>query len=273
MTNSTLSKYVKFEDGKTKIEFRNPTVRDCCKFDQKDVSIEQIALTEFLDHMQTDGGKRYPSELWTEKDRITALWYIYIQSREDKTIVQEYTCSHCNKVHKRPLDLTLLADGLREAVRPMEESITVLGEPAKIVPLRGYAMEHLEQVANYRDSLRVTDFEDEAAYEQEYLNADHEMYLLRVAHQLELSGEDENLTHQERAEIRLDKLLGMTASDFKVLASKVRLISSAMQHGLESEIQDGRTLLVTPEHECPEVEGAKTRLMLPFHFNQFVPSF
>lgn len=268
-----LTKYVKFEDGKTKIDFRNPTVRDCCKFDQKDISIEQIALTEFLDHMQPDSGKAHPADKWTEQDRITALWYIYVQSRDDKDIVQKYDCAHCGKEHKRVLNLTTLAETLQEATRSMEESVTVLGKPAKIVPLRGAAMEHLEQVAGYRDSLTVADFPDQDAFDEEYLSADQEVFLYRVAHQLELDGEDTSLSERERAEIRLDKLLDMPAVEFKRLAAKVRTVSHEMRHGLMCEVKDGQTLLVTPEHDCPEVEGAKTRLMLPFHFNDFVPSF
>lgn len=260
-----IQKYTKNEDNRTDIQFREPTVRDCCQFSGLNPNLEEKATTDYLDHMQEDKGKADMSINWTVYDRRTALYWIYLLSRDDTTILQKYDCAHCGKEHQVPLELADLGQYMEEASRSMKEPFELNAKKGNIVPLRGYAMEHLERLKNYRDSQGIDS--------DEYKNADYECFLYRVAYSVVFDDEDETQTQEQRADKRVEDFLSLSSKVFKPFVVKVRVVADEMRHGLSCEIRDGEVVLNTTPHECPNKEGALTRLMLPFHAYEYFPSF
>ncbi|WP_070965019.1 hypothetical protein [Vibrio sonorensis] len=260
-----LQTYTKCEDGSTKVSFNEPTVADAFQFEDINPKLEQKALTEYLNHMLSDG-QDHDSKNWTVYDRITALMWIYVLSRDDRSVLMTYQCKYCNEEHGVPVDLASLFKSLVYAGREMKEPFEFGNLKGVIVPLRGYAMERLEQLTNLRDSHPINS--------KAYKARNDDIYLYRIAYSVELDGEDESLSPDERADQRVEEFLKRPLKDksFQSLVAKVRIVASEMRHGLPCVIRDGGVLLVTQEHECPNTEGAKTRLMLPFQAVDYMPS-
>ena len=255
--------YTLCEDGETNVSFQEPTVRDCFQFSDLNPKLEQKAITDYLNHMMSEG-QQQDAKTWTIFDRQTALVWIYVLSRDDKTVLQKYDCGHCGEEHSSPLDLTRLFGNLTHAERSMSEPFELSGLKGSFVPLRGYAMEHLEQLKNERDSHPVNS--------KAYRLCDADLYLYRVAHSMELDSDNQKLSHDKRADERVEVLLGMNPEPFKALIARLREVISEMRHGLPCVIRDGEVLLTAEEHQCPNKEGASTRLMLPFQVVDYMPS-
>ncbi|MGF1905268.1 hypothetical protein [Aliivibrio salmonicida] len=273
--------YRLFEEGPLKgtmIHFRNPTVADYRHFAAIESHLEESITTQYLNRMQIaelyDDGKIIDSATWTAEDRRTALWWIYMNTRENTVISQSYKCSHCDSTHIRQIDLADLVQYLIEPECSMVESITVDGiKPGYIQPLRGHAMDFLEGVRNERDQF------DEDSPQWNELHVDLRLY--ETAWGLLFKDDDESLSLDEQAEARYQYLLTLNPDkQYKKLAAQVRTAYSSMRHGLMSEYVDGEIKLVTPPHECPvSVENlkegdkpAETVLLLPFWYNHFLPN-
>ncbi|MDC5753623.1 hypothetical protein [Vibrio europaeus] len=259
-----IQEYTLCEDGTTTVSFNEPTVKDCFQFSDINPKLEQKAMTDYLNHMMVDDQEQNSAN-WTVFDRQTALVWIYVLSRDDKTVYQKYDCQHCNEEHGTPLDITHLFSNLTHAERSMSEPFEINDLKGVIVPLRGYAMEHLERLTNLRDSHPV----NSKAYEM----CDYDIFLYRIAYSVELEGDDDSLSPEKQADERVEKFLALSkrSGTFQQLVAKVRIVASDMRHGLPCVIREGQVLLVAEEHECPNKEGAKTRLMLPFQVIDYMP--
>lgn len=277
---SSIQPFTLFEDGKTKIYFRSPTVEDYRYFAGAAAWLEELTTTEFLDRLQDKeryrDGQIKPSIDWTGEDRRTALFYIFISTRTDTVIGQEYTCKHCGKPHRRKLDLLDLGVNFFDAQRSMIDKVQFnKGDEVidgYIVPLRGHAVEHLEELRNARD-----DHEEDS---REWNIAHVDLRLYEVAYGLKLKGEDKALTERERADSRFKMLLQIDPEkEFKKLRAKVQLTWAEMRHGLYSEYMEGEIKIRTTEHICPNHNGQEggdiksTLLLMPFHYKYFLPDF
>lgn len=277
---ASIQPYTLFEDKKTKIFFRSPDVEDYRYFAGAPDWLEELTTTEYLDRLQDKerypDGKIRPSIRWTAEERRTALFYIFISTRTDTIIGQKYPCKHCGELHSRKLDLLDLGTSFFEAQRSMVEKVQInkAGEviDAYIVPLRGYGMEHLEELRNARDDL------DKGSREWSEHHVDLRLY--EVAYGLKLKGEDSAMSERERADKRYQILLKLDPDkEFKKLYAKVKMTWAEMRHGLYSEYNDGEIKIVTPEHICPNNNGQEggdiksTILLMPFHYKYFLPNF
>ncbi len=266
--------YELFEDRKTAIHFRAPTVADYREFVGLSVHLEEMITTRYLNQLQIPekykNGKINDSANWTAEDRRTALYWIYINTRDNTVIEQSYHCSFCDEEHARQIDITDLVELLVETKHTMTEKLDVKGvKPGHIQPLRGIAVEYIEQLRNNRD-----DFEEEST---QWYEAHTDLRLYEIAWAIKFKDDDKSLSLEEQAEARYAYLLTLNAdSQFKILAATVRTALSAMSHGLLSEYLDGELRLVTPPHLCPNVqegdEPVETVLLLPFRYHNFLPN-
>lgn len=288
--------YYLCEDGKTKVHFKAPTVADYRSFCGMSTDMEENVTTEYLNRMQDK--ENHPaawsdSAKWTSHDRRAGLYWIYVHTRSDTVITQNYTCSHCNQEHGRQFDILELMEGIEAASEKMTKAVALPGKGnGLIVPLRGSAMEHIEIIRNQRNSY-PKDSEDWAK-----LNMD--MRVFEIAHCIRFVQEDGSLSDVELAQLRFDYLMSLDAErEFRPLAAAVKLTLIDMQHGLESTYHEGEIALVTPLHYCPVIEEqredrieqlkaggvvpdewpadlkegntAATRLLLPFQSHHFFP--
>jgi hypothetical protein len=265
-----------FEDRKTKVYFRAPTVADYRAFVGMSSRLEEMVTTQYLNQIQI--ADRYPnkevldSALWSCEDRRTALYWIFMNTRDNTIIEQAYLCQHCKKQHARQLDLVDLGAYFIQTKHSMREKLVVANvKDGFIQPLRGNAMEHLEQLRNLRD--------DHKEDSPEWCLAHTDLRIYELSWALVFNDDDKTLSLDEQATARYNYLLTLEAdSKFKQVAAQVRHALSAMRHGLMSEYLDGETRLVTPPHKCPnseEQEGSEikeTILLLPFLYHYFLPT-
>ncbi|QUM78799.1 hypothetical protein HWV00_21235 (plasmid) [Moritella sp. 24] len=238
------------------------------------VYLEEMVATRYLNQLQVPesypDGKINDSTNWTAEDRRTALYWIYINTRDNTVINQSYECSFCQKEHGRQMDLCDLIPLLVESEHSMTEKLDIPNiKPGYIQPLRGNAVEYLEQLRNTRDELE----EDSP----EWCVAHADLRIYECAWALKFKDDDKSLSAEDQAENRFEYLLTLDAEKaFKKVAATVRKALSAMRHGLMSEYLDGEYKLVTPPHQCPNIEEGdepvETVLLLPFRYNNFLPS-
>jgi hypothetical protein len=274
MTIEAIQPFELFSDKKTKVFFRAPSVADYRNFVGLDESLEEMITTQYLNNLQIPD--KYPdnkpldSANWTAEDRRTALYWVYINTRSSTVITQEYHCQHCSKKHGRQIDLLELGEYFIDTKHSMVERLDVPNVKAGFIkPLRGYAMEHIEQLRNLRDELE----EDTA----KWCVAHADMRLYETAWAVSFKDDDKDLTNEEQATNRYEYLLTLDAEKaFKPLMAQVRQALGDMRHGLMSEYHDGVIKLVTPPHECPNTqegdEKKQTILLLPFLYNEFFPT-
>lgn len=274
MTVETIQTFELFSDRKTKVYFRAPNVADYRAFVGMSEHLEEMVTTQYLNQLQIP--EKYPdnkpldSALWTAEDRRTALFWIFINTHSDTVITQEYECTHCGEIHGRHLDLLELGEYFIESTHSMIERLEVPGvKPGFIKPLRGTAMEHIEQLRNARD--------DHKESSPQWCVAHADLRLYETAWALSFKDDDKSLSAEEQAKKRYEYLLTLEAEKaFKTVAAQVRQALSDMRHGLMSEYHDGEIKLVTPAHACPNKkegdEKAETILLLPFLYHRFFPA-
>jgi hypothetical protein len=249
--------YVLCEDGKTKVPFRAPTVADYRAFCGLSMKMEEAVTTDWLDRLLID--KEQSSANWTAQDRRTALWWIYIHTRQNTVITQSYKCSHCDQTHGRQFDIVELGAGLSSAGRSMMEPIDMPGvKSGAIVPLRGYAMQAIEMARNERDELDP----DSAEYEQ----AHADMRIKEAAASLVFDDEPKGLEFDDLLSQRLEYLMTLDLErQFKPLLAKIALVLRDMHHGLATTYHEGDVSIITPDHTCPvkqsEAKSAVEKLM------------
>lgn len=278
MDYEQIEDYKLFENGKTKIHLRAPTVGDYRYFAGLDEHLEESITTQYLNRMQIaelyDDGKIRDSLQWTGEDRRTCLFWIYMNTRERTVLTQSYDCKHCSERHARQIDAVDLVQYLIDTDHSMTEKIQVAGvKKGYIQPLRGDAMEFIEALRNERDM-----FEEDTP---EWCLAHTDLRLYETAWSIKFQDDDPSKTRDEQAKARFDYLLTLNPEkQYKPLAAQVRKSLSEMRHGLMSEYHEGEIRLVTPPHECPNAnqnrkegdELVETILLMPFHYNEFLPT-
>jgi hypothetical protein len=288
---SFVPEYVLCADGKTKIEQRAPNVADYRAFCGMAPELEEYAATQWLNRLLLTEGQ--DSAEWTAQDRRTALYWLFIHTRDNTIMTQEYQCAHCNQWHTRQIDLVDLSGGITSANRPLKEPLPpeLIGE-GFIVPLNGHAMMWLEEARNARDEQEP----DSEAYEI----AHADLRIKELAASMRLNEQPEDLEPVDAFEWNYQRLLTVELNTFTRLAAFIQLTLQDMDHGLESVYVEGEIALVTPAHQCPvkkdekaalvkqlqadqvpenewpvtakEGNTAETRLLLGFHCYNFFPS-
>ena len=249
------------------IRFRDPTVADSMKFADVGVAFEERTTTEYLNTLQT--GAVLDSRFWTAADRRTALWWIYIFSKDDPFITASYECAHCGEMHFYDCDMRLLDEEATVLSRKpsIDVTLSAAGEEYEwqIVPLDGRAMENLEVMRG-----RLP--EDTAS--QEYANAMAQLRLWEMVYQTRLFY-DIDLEYDAAANKRYDLINRMHLSkEFPLLVARIRQAQDVLKHGLNIQFTDGLANLLLPPHPCQNDKEAgtrATRLLLHFRNSYFMP--
>lgn len=288
---SFVPQYVLCADGKTKIDLRAPNVADYRAFCGMAPELEEYAATQWLNRLLLTEGQ--DSADWTAQDRRTALYWLFIYTRDNTVMTQEYHCEHCDQLHTRQIDLLDLSPSIASANRALKEPLPVdlVGE-GFVVPLNGHAMMWLEAARNSRD--------EQEPGSQEYEIAHADLRIKELAAALRLNEQPEGIDAADAFEWNYERLLSIDLNRFARLAAFIQLTLQDMDHGLESVYVEGEIALVTPAHQCPvkkdektalikqlrddqvpesewpavakEGNTAETRLLLGFHCYNFFPS-
>lgn len=253
-------------DPNTIIKFRTPTVSDCMSFVDLDPDFEEQVTTQYLNQIQV--GELNDSGNWTGEDRRTALWWIFISTKEDRTLAFSYLCPHCGETHYPTIDMTTLGetavsiDGL-----PYRKISFHVGEQiqnATVHPLTGFSLEHLEKLRNWRDSL--------ATGTKEKRHVANKLSFYELLHSFDLDGQpaDQN----EALEYKKKIIDGMEVdTEFYPFAAKVEKALREMTHGILTKYDDAGYLILANRKACCEKEE-KDRMypiLLPFRAFSFLP--
>ncbi|WP_419238317.1 hypothetical protein ACN08P_23110 (plasmid) [Photobacterium leiognathi subsp. mandapamensis] len=251
-------------DMTTVIKFRVPTVADCMSFAELDINYEEQLTTQYLNMIQV--GDINDAGNWTGEDRRTALWWIFISTREDKSIVYSYHCDICNEDHYPSIDMTSLG----------ETAVTINGQPyrdiefshdgkvikANVHPLTGYSLEHLEQLKNVRDS--------HTQGTVPYRKAANELSLYEMLHSFDTENQPEDKNEALAFKRQLVETMAVD-SEFRPLAAKIEMALRQMRHGLLSKYKDGGYLLLAKRKPCAEEGDQLMPILIPFHASTFIP--
>lgn len=249
----------------TEIIFRSPTVSDSMEY--IDISPEDMerVTTQYLNALQV--GALNDSGLWTQQDRRTALWWIFVNSRDDAYLTYTYDCGHCGKVHHADVDMSELGETITLLTVPpfVECSIPVEGVPTnwKICPLSGRDAEVLERI---RFTLpESTDKGFHAAMTQLRLSE------LALMTRTDTDPDDYTLAADHRLEMIKRMHLG---HEFPALVARIQLMTRDLKHGLDMEVSNLGVRLQLPLQPCKEIKEGEapkfTNLRAPFLNSEFI---
>lgn len=256
----------------TVIEFRTPTVEDGLMFCDLNEHQEESNTTRFLNHMQdTSKQPLNDSGLWTGEDRRTALWWIFISTHDSGSVPFSYECS-CGETHYLDLNMPELMETTTALLKLPESTVTVFvkgeAKSAKVSPMNGYALEHVEMLRNELESF------DEDSIEHKI--AANDLAITELAHCLTFDVQPEDSAEALDYKIALIKSMYLN-TEFRDAFVKVEKLLRESRHGLLCKYEQGRFYLVATIDECPtlvEKGGMATKtLLLPFHHNQFIATF
>ena len=246
------------------ITFRSPTVADCMAFAELDPNFEEQLTTQYLNTLQVN--ELNNSGEWTGEDRRTALWWIFISSREDKSIGFSYHCDLCDEDHYPVINMTSIG----------ETAVTITGRPfrdiefkhggkvyaAKVHPLSGYSLEHLEQLKNVRNSFDVGTVK--------YKKAANTLSLFEMLHSFDIgdqcSDQNEALAFKKTLVESMDVDL-----EFRPLAASIEMGLREMRHGLLTKYQDANYLMLGQRAPCAKEGDQQQPILLPFRAGMFIP--
>lgn len=248
------------------IKFRLPSVEDSMKFSNTAPELEEATTTEYLNALQE--GEVKDADLWTAQDRRTALWWIYINSRNDTVTTFSYECQHCGETHFYDCDLRSLSEKAELLTEEPYRHVTVpvKGEPKEwtLKPLDGRGIRMLEKMR----------FMLPEPNDPDYKQAVKKMRIAELSLNTALADDPED--YEEAANRRFDIIGTMfTDTEFVPLVANIQLMQRELRHGLEMDIKRGAVNLILPPHHC-EAEGKEdraTQLLVPFRPGAFIPDF
>ncbi|KYP93966.1 hypothetical protein WB60_02140 [bacteria symbiont BFo2 of Frankliniella occidentalis] len=249
----------------TEITFRAPTVRDSMEYiDIPDYETEKTT-TKYLNALQV--GELNDSALWTQQDRRTALWWIFVNSRDNAYLTYQYGCGHCNDFHFADVDMSELVENLTVLNVPpvIECVIPVEGERItwKLVPLDGRSAEMLEYM----------NFQLPQPGEQGYEAALTELRLAELA--LMTRTDSDPVDYKEAADHRLALINRMELGhEFPALVARIQMMVRDLKHGLDMEVEKKGVRLNLPKQACKATEKGEppryTALRAPFRNSEFI---
>jgi hypothetical protein len=261
-------------DPSKTIYLRECSVADTIDFADTDAGHEEEVTTLFLNKIQDP--EHYIDSLdWTAEDRRVALyWYWVHTAQPNSTMIKiSYECDFCGGHHDYGFDFILLSEEYARIKGKAEREIEFNDDKVVVRPLNGHHMEALELS---RLTLQVVD-DQEGAGSKAYRRALAELKLEEFLYTIDFPGigTKEDKPEDILAKIKA-KVLAMTGSDFAKMAIEVDECLIAMEHGLKSEISDGKIYLLLPERQCPDPKSngkeAKTQIRVPFRNSDYIPS-
>ena len=251
-------------DPDTIVRMRTATVADSIDFSSVQTGMEESVTTLFLDRVQDKATYSNPKK-WTGEDRRLMLFWYWLHTASDTKIALEFTCSVCGEKHIELVDMSLLADGYKPIKGKPERDI--LDGNVYVHPLLGVDLEKIESMRLALEAVMERDGIDSS--EANKLNAKLHLYQILLS----ISFADEK-GQKDPEGFREKKILSMDHIEFSKLAEEVAKATDDMEHGLESEYDNGRIFLLTPPVKCKKPENAKedgTRLRLPFRNYDYIP--
>lgn len=250
------------------ISFRAPTVADCMAFAELDPNYEEQLTTQYLNRLQES--PLLDSGDWTGEDRRTALWWIFISSREDKTMSFSYHCDICDADHYPVIDLTTLGEtAMTVAGKPYRDvTITKDGKEhaIRVHPLSGYALEHLEQIKNRRN--------EQIEGSGQYRIAANQLAMNELLHSFDVLAGAQPEGHNEALDFKRDFVESMNVdSEFKPFSVAVELALRELRHGILCQYHDGGYLMLANRPACDKEDKNRTYpILLPFRAVSFIPN-
>lgn len=255
------------------IHFRVPTVEDAIAFTDLSEEQEEMNTTLYLNKMQDlarQDGKLNDAAKWTGQDRRTALWWIFVSSREIPEITVSYECQTCKEKHYVEVNLLELGE-TSQAFRALEKytfDAYVSGEKASGVtvrPLNGADCEILEGVAS---ELAMCE-ENSAAWRL----AKYKLHLYELALSVDFPNQPKE--HHDALEYKLERIRAMALdTEFRSFSAHVERGNRAQRHGLLTDYKNGRYFLVYEHANCQKAiqagEEQSKLLLLPFRGNDFI---
>lgn len=250
-----------------KIRLREPKISDCFdNCDNNDRHSEKIT-TQFLNLFQlpddkTDAGK------WTGADRITALWWLFLEISADKTISFEYECNTCGEMHFADVDMKQLTHESKSLSVPPFIISTIhadgIEHEIKLKPLNGDDLQQLEVIRN-----ALPENTDSIEYKKAYA----ELKVAVIVFQFELTKDD---SFEKR--VALVESMGVN-TEFGDLVAQVTAMNETLRHGLrtytdEVGIMSIVSMPIKPYCQKDKTEGeiAYQRLLMPFRGQLFIPT-
>lgn len=245
--------------------FRSPTVRDSMEYiDIQPFDTEKVT-TKYLNALQV--GELNDSGLWTQQDRRTALWWIFVNSRDSAYLTYQYECGHCKDFHFADVDMSDLSQGysVLEVPPAIECEIPVEGNPVKwqLVPLDGRSAEMLEYM-----KYQLPEVGSEG-----YDSALTELRIAELALMTRTQGDPED--YKSAADHRMDMIKRMDLnSEFSPLVARIQLMTRDLKHGLDMDVEKTGVFLNLPQQSCKKTKKGEpqffTALRAPFRNSEFI---
>lgn len=253
------------------IKFREATVDDCLRYCDLNEDFDELMTTEYLNSVQV--GEVDDSANWTADDRMVALWWIFITTSKDTTLAYQFHCAHCGDEHLQLVDFVDLDDEATSLrVKPyIDDQIAFNGEvkAVRLHPYTGMAMMDMEQAKIDIQSLTPDTSEHKRALAH--------LKILEVAHGFDFK-DSPTQSFESALNEKLDAISKMSrVNEFPELAAAVKAALGKLEHGLHTQVVDGKIAIVSPPMLCESQKDSKgeamqSRLLIPFLGAAFIPA-
>lgn len=268
-------------DPTKEIHLHEASVADAMEFTEIDPTYEEEAVTLFLNKVQ-DQETFINSREWTGEDRRFALFTYYINTTNNESIVLTFTYNGLEQAQEVPVSKILSTYTPLEG--KAERDFAFNAKRIVVAPLKGADLERLEVKKAEADLM-------EAEYERlktsgatmdalnklsrEIRKKRAKYFLTRVCAHIDVPSLQEDGTKETRRGAVEKFVTELTTQDFTELFGLVGKALEEMRHGLLSDYQNGRFVLIIPgimpDNADSEVEDGLT-LSYPFQYSQVIPS-
>lgn len=249
--------------GRGKVIFRKSNVSDALEFSGSNPDFEEKLATEYLNALIVEADDKNTLN-WTAEDRMTALWFIYINTMPQSTIAYRYQCKHCGNEHIEDVDLTMLDDEITQLdeLPTIKSNAKFNGRSIEffIKPLNGRAMEDLELL-----SIGLDELEEQQAVKQRNI-----IQLTSYAHRISFTDEPEEFL--KAFDLRVERIKSMSFDEYVRFVVILNNHVDDLRHGLHTNMFDGQLSLVSPPLACQVKESLSTRLNMRFRSGNFIPA-
>lgn len=255
------------------VHFRVPTVDDALTFSDLSEDQEEMHTTQYLNQLQDvskQNGKLYDSAEWTGEDRRTALWWIFISTKEYPEITISYQCDTCEEQHYIDINAHTLADTSTAVTKLPNYQFNAhvnggIIEGIRVHPLTGKSCEELETLSNNIKAI--------PAGTADRKRADVSQKIIEIAHHVTFPNEPED--RKEAIEYKTSFIRKMAVdTEFRSFFANVEKGLRLQRHGLLTRYAEGQYMLVAQHPNCAKaIEAGEEQskiLLVPFQANQFI---
>lgn len=268
-------------DPAKEIHLHEASVADAMEFTEIDPTYEEEAVTLFLNKVQ-DQDTFQNSREWTGEDRRFALFTYYINTTNNESIVLTFSYKGVEQSQEVPIQKILSTYTPLEG--KAERDFAFNAKRIVVAPLKGADLERLE-VRQAEVDLMDAEYERLKAsgatldtlnkLGREIRKKKAKYFLARVCAHIDVPSLQEDGTKETRR-VAVEKFVTeLTTQDFTDLFQLVGKSLEEMRHGLLSDYQNGRFVLIIPgimpDNADEEVEDGLT-LSYPFQFGKVIPS-